>query len=321
MKIAILMSTYNGQEYLPLQLESIQQQTDQDWNLYIRDDGSTDDTLKIIKKYQQNDERVHLYQRKHGENLGVVGSFFELFRNIQADFYMFCDQDDVWLPTKITATLTAMLELRKQNDSATPLLVHTNKLIVDRKLNLLHAPSLEQRPHDLLSIVFFNNITGCTVMVDNNLKKYACRADLKDVFLHDHWLALVAALLRKIAFVNEPLIKYRQHGNNQYGGQDFFAVLRSSKLNKKIANLQRKWSDKSWPVKSLPVRQINQLYRLFIDDLDDGQSKQSLLAVYQALNGSKLKRMQFVKRYLPHQGTTGRRILSDTFFILGGKGF
>ncbi|MFT8726709.1 MAG: glycosyltransferase family 2 protein [Liquorilactobacillus ghanensis] len=319
MKIAILMSTYNGQEYLAMQLDSLQEQTYEDWDLYIRDDGSTDATLKVIKQYQAKDKRIHLYQGAAGKNLGVVGSFFELFRNVQADFYMFCDQDDVWLPTKIATTLAAMLELRKQNDSGVPLLVHTNKLIVDQQLNLLHKPSFEKRPHDLISIVFFNNVTGCTVMVDNNLKKYACRADLKDVFLHDHWVALVAALLGKIAFVEEPLIKYRQHGNNQYGGQDFFAVLKSSKLNKKIASLRRKWSDKSWPTKSLPVRQINQLYKLFFAEAS-AQQKQPLKAVYQALNGSKLERQRFIKKDLPHQGTTSRRILSDLFFVLGGKG-
>ena len=95
MKIAVLMSTYNGQKYLDEQLMSIADQTfSKMMTLYIRDDGSTDNTLKIIEKWKKKIDIVFF----QGENVGPARSFWKLLMNseIQADYYAFCDQDDIW---------------------------------------------------------------------------------------------------------------------------------------------------------------------------------------------------------------------------------
>ena len=98
--IAVLMSTYNGEDYLAQQIESIQNQSYKDWRLFIRDDGSNDDTVKIIEEYQRKDRRIQLINQGHIKNVGVVRSFFELLENVDADFYMFSYQDDYWFPDK-----------------------------------------------------------------------------------------------------------------------------------------------------------------------------------------------------------------------------
>ena len=107
--IAILLSTYNGSKYLREQLNSIIDQTVKDWILYVRDDGSTDETIDIIKEY------VSLYPNinyiEDIQNLGSARSFMKLLSLVEADHYMFCDQDDVWLPTKIEVSL---MEMKKQ---------------------------------------------------------------------------------------------------------------------------------------------------------------------------------------------------------------
>lgn len=109
-QVAILMSTYNGEKYLDAQIKSIINQTNPHWHLYIRDDGSRDRTPQIIQKYVRQDNRISWLNPDHVVNRGVTRSFMELLQQTTADFYMFCDQDDVWLPNKIQVTLNKMLQ-------------------------------------------------------------------------------------------------------------------------------------------------------------------------------------------------------------------
>lgn len=99
-KVVILMSTYNGEEYLESQIKSILNQTYKKWQLYIRDDGSTDNTVNIIEKYCALDPRINFYNENSRNNVGVVHSFMELLENVEADYYMFSDQDDFWLKNR-----------------------------------------------------------------------------------------------------------------------------------------------------------------------------------------------------------------------------
>ena len=106
-KVIVLMSTYNGEQYIKEQIESILNQTYSNMELYIRDDGSKDQTVAILKKYEQ-DGKLHFSQ---GKNMGFINSFFEVMRTSgEADYYAWCDQDDVWLPEKIER---AVKELQK----------------------------------------------------------------------------------------------------------------------------------------------------------------------------------------------------------------
>ena len=97
-KVQILMSTYNGEDYIREQLDSILAQSYPDVDILIRDDGSKDDTFVILKEYEERHSNIKAFQ---GENLGINKSFFELLKKSQGDYIGFCDQDDYWLPEKI----------------------------------------------------------------------------------------------------------------------------------------------------------------------------------------------------------------------------
>ena len=103
--IAILLSTYNGEKYIKEQIESLLDQTIKNWFLVIRDDGSHDKTVEILKEYSTSYPNKIFIDGSVRENLGAGKSFMHLLKITHADYYMFCDQDDVWMPDKIERTL------------------------------------------------------------------------------------------------------------------------------------------------------------------------------------------------------------------------
>ena len=130
MTVQILLSTYNGQRFLDDQLKSIISQTIKDRGLLIRDDGSTDQTCDILKCFQQKYSWIHFY---HGSNIGVQKSYLDLIRESdrQADYTVFSDQDDIWLPTKIERALQCLKQLEEDSPKGIPLLYCSNTTPVD----------------------------------------------------------------------------------------------------------------------------------------------------------------------------------------------
>lgn len=214
-EIAILMSTYNGERFLAEQIESIIGQTYQNWQLYIRDDGSKDDTQQIIKKYSSLKNNIHFFNEDKVDNVGVVKSFMTLLANTKADYYMFSDQDDFWRPTKVEHTL----ELMTKHDDGKPVCVHTDLQIVDSQLQGTEIMNGNKVWHSFIHLMFGNCVTGCTVMINNALKNklQLDKLNLNRVYMHDWWVALVAAYFGRVVYLNEPTILYRQHGNNVVG--------------------------------------------------------------------------------------------------------
>ena len=125
-KIDILMATYNGGKYVEEQLKSIISQSYENWNLVIRDDGSSDNTLKILNEYSKNDKRIHIISDNKG-NLGLVKNFEELMKRSTEEYIMFSDQDDVWVDNKINILLQKMLEIEKKMQSKKKKLLKKNK--------------------------------------------------------------------------------------------------------------------------------------------------------------------------------------------------
>lgn len=214
-KVAILLSTYNGEKYLEQLIESICNQSFTNWNLYIRDDGSKDNTIKIINKYLEKDKRIKFINQKKVRNLGVVRSFFELFQEVDADFYMFSDQDDFWLPNKVEKTINRMLSLEYNQE---PICVYTNLRVVDQNLNG-NELLLNRGWQKFTELLFTNNVYGCTMMVNHKVKELVKfdKIDYDNIFMHDWWLTLLAAAFGTVSFINEPTILYRQHEDNQVG--------------------------------------------------------------------------------------------------------
>lgn len=216
-KVAILLSTFNGEKYLAEQIESLQKQTYRDWTLFIRDDGSIDQTHRIINDFCNADSRIHWINNSKQKNCGVKASFLKLLAYAKADFYMFCDQDDVWLPSKIEKTLATMA-----GSEFEPQLSFTDLKLVDSQLNPIGTGTVLQNVdvHHWItpeSLFFDNVITGCTVMINEALKQIVLPVDPSKIVMHDWYFSMVASQIGKIHFLNQPVILYRQHQNNQVG--------------------------------------------------------------------------------------------------------
>lgn len=219
--IEILLATCNGAAYLSALLDSLLAQTCGNWRLIVRDDGSTDDTLWIIDEYLANHpDRVSILSDQ-GERLGPCGNFARLLEQSTADYTMFCDQDDVWLPRKIELTLARMREMEGLYGGDTPILVHTDLRVVDGGLNPLSDSLWRYQTTDpdataLNRLLVQNVATGCTVMINRALRELA-RPIPEEARMHDWWLALAAAAFGRIGHVAQPTALYRQHGDNDSG--------------------------------------------------------------------------------------------------------
>ncbi|WP_203640811.1 glycosyltransferase [Levilactobacillus andaensis] len=210
--VAILMSTFNGAAYIEQQIDSIRAQSYGDWTLYIRDDGSTDATVSIIQRLRLTDQRIVLWAEPNPVNLGPAKSFMTLLAKIEAAYYLFADQDDFWLPDKIERTLSIMQRLNQHD----PNLVHTNLSLADQNLDVLVPSFSDVAYDDVQSLLLANDITGCTVMINRQLRDLV-KPRVEIPCMHDMWLGLVAAQFGNIAYIKESTIFYRQHGGNVIG--------------------------------------------------------------------------------------------------------
>jgi len=232
--IAILLSTYNGERYLEEQIESILKQDHPNIKLYIRDDGSTDSTISIIEQYTSHYSNIYFF--KENNNLGAAMSFMSLLKRVHSDYYMFCDQDDIWLPDKIKLSLQLM-EKSEFNYPDIPILVHTDLKVVDTfmkeispsfwKYAKLKQPYLSQFNY----LGACNGVTGCTIMINNKAKEAALPVSIKSP-MHDYWLALKVAQAGKIMYLPIPTILYRQHDKNELGAKNTNGIYFFTKFKK-----------------------------------------------------------------------------------------
>ncbi len=217
--IDILLTTYNGEKYLKEQIDSILNQTYKNFNLIISDDCSNDMTRNILKEYEKKDPRIKVYFQE--ENLGYVKNFEFLLNKVENELYMLSDQDDVWMPQKIEKTYNY---LKQQNAD----LVFTDLIVVDETLNemypsfndLMKYSKKAKKYSDYRLEYLYNCVTGCTLMSKKKfLENILPVPDNSQYVIHDFWIPLVVSLKGKIKYLDEPLIKYRQHGNNQVGAK------------------------------------------------------------------------------------------------------
>ena len=225
--VVIAMATYNGARFVSEQIRTIQDQTFRDWVLLVRDDGSHDETTRQISLMAQQDARIRLLEDGRG-NQGAIGNFAMLMEAALeegADYLFFADQDDFWLPEKLSTMLAAMKEMESREKSGTPLLVHCDLAVVDERLKVIsesfaNYSRLSPATADLGVLLCQNQVTGCACLINRRLLELACPVP-SEVLMHDWWLALLAAASGKIGFIPLPLVKYRQHGGNVLGAVSF----------------------------------------------------------------------------------------------------
>ena len=204
--ISIAIATYNGEKYLAEQLDSILQQTYPASEIIIIDDCSSDNTVDILQKYANQYPQIKLHQNE--ANLGACLSFAKAIRLCNGDYIALADQDDVWLPKKLTTLLDNI------GDS---LLIHSDAFIVDENLNILANTFSKgvMNQTNFIDYLFANNVTGCTCMFTRALISESF--PMPEFYMHDHYLAIAASYLGTIKYHTQPLIYYRQHTANQIG--------------------------------------------------------------------------------------------------------
>ncbi len=208
MKVLVLLSTYNGEKYLEEQLDSIFKQKDVKVDILVRDDGSTDSTHKILNNWQAKG-KLKWYT---GENLKPAKSFINLIMNApKAEYYAFCDQDDVWLENKLSVGITAL-----EHQGAD--LYYSSYTVVDKNLNILEEDRQKPIMKTLGQAAVYASVTGCTMVFTRKLLNFAKMYKPENIMMHDSWLFKIALATEcEIVYDNCSHILYRQHGNNAVG--------------------------------------------------------------------------------------------------------
>ena len=256
-EIAIIIATYNGEKYINELLESLVNQTYQNFRCYIHDDGSSDQTLEICLRYQEAYPENFLVLNYPASG-GSKENFFSIIKYVVEPYMMFCDQDDIWLPKKIELSLKKIKELEFSYNSK-PLIVFSDLKIVDSNLNVLHNSYCNfkkvRKNISFRDSLIQGIIPGCACIL--NRKLYSILNTYKNVnniYMHDWWaLALCLGVGGHYDIVEEPLILYRQHSNNTLGVKkaNFFTAVRH--VIKEYLTGELKAKKAEWVMRSINI--------------------------------------------------------------------
>lgn len=217
-RIAVMMSTYNGGEYIKEQLESIlnQKLKNSEIEIFIRDDGSTDNTVFLLQDYFNRDKRIHLIK---GNNIGYVASFFALANFLKNNkdmfqYYAFSDQDDFWDKDKLQIAIDRIEEIKMNK----PILYSSVSRIVDEKLQFIRISKYPRRKVCFYNTAIQTYAAGHTYVFNRALlEKMSPSLNPKMIYGHDSYFANIAAITGVILFDPVPHASYRQHNKNQLG--------------------------------------------------------------------------------------------------------
>ncbi|WP_275543705.1 glycosyltransferase family 2 protein [Streptococcus sp. Marseille-P8640] len=246
--ILIMMATYNGEEFLREQLDSILCQTVSTWKLLIRDDNSSDQTRAIIKEYEEKDSRIKLIKNT-SQHHGAYYNFFGLLNDVRQnenpfDFYMFADQDDIWDVNKLECLISYYYEKVKIEE---PVLIYADMRIIDANGKMI-ANSMDQlmgiRYTNPISAFMSHKVYGCNTLFNRELFEILplLPYDAPELaFLsHDNFTIKTAALKGQVYFYNEPTMGYRRYGHNVTSKHEYnFAFKRILKRISKIDELAK----------------------------------------------------------------------------------
>ena len=277
-KIDILLATYNGEKFVKEQIESILNQTYENFNLIISDDASTDNTLNILEEYEKKDTRIKVFKKE--KNKGLIDNFEFLLKNVTSDYFMFSDQDDIWKKDKIEKSIN---KLNEENSG----LVYTDLEIVDEKLNVIYPSYWKYKQiykkikkYNNFEALYLNNfVTGCTILAKSKYIKDILPLPRNSKFvLHDYWTALIISAKDKISYVEEPTIQYRQHKNNRVG---------SSRKSDQLENFE--------DLRNLFIRVKIEHFEVFKENIEKIKTKESSKYTNEALKYfENLKKVKYI---------------------------
>lgn len=233
--IAILLATYNGDKYLEAQLKSICQQTYKNIKCYIHDDGSKDNTIKLLQKYSKN--YVELFKIIEAPSTGGArANFMFLLRQVNEKYIMFCDQDDIWLPEKVEIMYKRIKEIEAGTDNNKPIVGFSDLVVVDQNLIEISDSFMSMTKRNTVELTINrllarNAAPGCTMIINNSLANRALNyLKEENLEMHDWWFMLIAATFGEIFYVNKGLMLYRQHINNEVGAHKRYSLVKVKKL-------------------------------------------------------------------------------------------
>jgi hypothetical protein len=218
--IHVLCPVHNGARFLPAFLDSLTAQTHVDWTLWLLDDHSQDQSAELMAAAAARDPRMRVHPQ-HPTPLGAAGAFARLWARAPHDarYLAFADQDDVWHPHKLAASLAALQQA--EGTPRMPVLVHTDLEVVGPALepiasSLWRYAGIVPEPATLARLAAQNVVTGCTVLVNDALRRLVGPIP-PEATMHDAWVACVAAALGLVVTLQDPTVRYRQHGRNTLG--------------------------------------------------------------------------------------------------------
>lgn len=221
--VNILLATYNSGPYLHEQISSIREPC----QILISDDCSTDGTLENIKSGQYGANSILVSSEvKFGS---AKKNFSSLLKACEAEYAFFCDQDDIWLPDKVSLSLARLKELEEVHGKDTPLLIFTDSMVVSQELNIISESFWSYEKLDpsfansLKKLIVQNVAQGCTMCFNRALIQKALPIP-DEAIMHDWWFMLVASAFGKIDFIKKPTMLYRQHGNNEVGANSYGVI-------------------------------------------------------------------------------------------------
>ena len=237
--IDVLLAAYNGEKYIRQQLDSVlNQKVSVPFRVLVSDDGSTDDTLAILKSYGEQLTIVkNIYEK------GAKNSFLSLLKQCTGPYAALCDQDDIWEEDKLQRVYDAMVA----ENTVQPCLIHTDLSVVDGGGQQIYPSFFAHQGFDskavtLNRLLVQNNATGCTMLLNRPLIDLVVQAEPEKIYMHDWWIALTAAAFGKVICLKDKTVRYRQHGKNAIGASRKGLLSRAlkafsirKKLKKRIA--------------------------------------------------------------------------------------
>ena len=205
--VAVVMSTYNGADFLAEQVDSVLGQRDVEVRLFVRDDGSTDDTVSVLGRYEREGRLV----LERGRNVGVVPSFFRALSMVPTDieFIALCDQDDVWHTDKLSRAIDAL----SRGNRGVPRLYCSEYMFCDADMRPMEKSRLNLIGVSFETLLYETKVSGNTTVINRTLADLALGAGSEEVYCHDWWLGLIAAGLGELIFDEYASLEYRRTGS------------------------------------------------------------------------------------------------------------
>ncbi len=240
-KIAVLLCTYNGEKHLGEQLESIAQQQHESIDIYVSDDGSTDNTLTLLERYKTSWNKGSFTVRL-GPQKGFASNFLSLVcdEKIEADFFAYCDQDDIWERDKLSRAVSALAPI--ENAIAT-LYCSRTKIVTETGEMTGKLSCLFTRKPSFQNALVQSLAGGNTMLFNRQTKQLISKVGIHEIVSHDWWTyMLVTGVGGKVIYDTHPTVRYRQHENNEIGANTSWTANLSRVLSL-INGRFKKWNE------------------------------------------------------------------------------